>query len=170
MFLSIYHLNMTYHLYSYRYIYVCSTYICIHTSMYIASVYVSIYQTQWTQQSIREGGAAWGKFPERKGYLSSVLKEVTELAWCRPGAMGHPRGWGFQGQKLRVRQQGRGNLRVTIWTAGCEGGGWRHAAELSVARHWEGLRRQPGTYSPRLRPRPLQCGWKISQTPGQGLP
>ena len=34
----------------------------------------------------------WGKFPERKGYLSSVLKEVTELAWCRPGAMGHPRG------------------------------------------------------------------------------
>lgn len=40
----------------------------------------------------QDGGAAWGKFPERKGYLSSVLKEVTESAWCRPGAMGHPRG------------------------------------------------------------------------------
>lgn len=59
-----------------------------------------------------------GKVSWRKGYLSQFLKEVMELAWCRPGAMGHPRGVRLPGQKLRVRQAGRGDLRVTIWRAG----------------------------------------------------
>lgn len=61
--------------------------------IYVYSICIGFYLSDTVNTaSIWEGRAAWGKFPGRKGYLSSVLKEVMELAWCRPGAMGHPRG------------------------------------------------------------------------------
>lgn len=96
-----------------------------------------------------EGRAAWEKFPERKRYLNSVLKEMGELATHRLGAMGSA--GGAADQRLRARQQGRDNSRAAIWKAGCEGSGRREAAELSVASHWEGLRGHSGTCFPMLR-------------------
>lgn len=61
--------------------------------IYVYSICIGFYLSDTVNTAKHLGReAAWGKFPGRKGYLSSVLKEVMELAWPRPGAMGHPRG------------------------------------------------------------------------------